>query len=148
MKYRIFEFFLGVCVLFVFFGFVKLVYSVYSTNSGVSHGTYTLKAAFNNIDGISVGSPVKIGGFKIGTVEDVKLENVTYKIIVTMKVKNQYQFPVDSSASVQTAGLLGEKYIGISPGGDEEFLKNNSKISFTQDSVNIESLVSKFAVGK
>ena len=105
---------------------------------------YVVKAGFSNASGIALGSGVRIGGIKIGTVSDLSLDPETYEAVVSMQIRNATKLPKDSSASVVSSGLLGEKYIQITPGGDEKMLVNGDKIEFTQSAINLEEMIGKF----
>ena len=110
---------------------------------------YSVIARFENIGGLKVRSPVKVGGVRIGRVADIGYDNERYQAVVTLQLDDKYnQFPEDTSASVFTAGLLGEQYIALEPGGAEEFLQQGSEIDITQSAVIVEQLISKFLFNK
>ena len=104
--------------------------------------TYTLTARFNQTEGLAVGSEVRLAGIKIGHVVSQRLDDY-YGVIVTFSVPNYIQLPEDSAASVQSAGLIGGKYIELAPGGEEEFLAPGSMVEFTQDSPDLIGLLDK-----
>ena len=113
--------------------------------------TYQLTARFDNIGGLKVRGPVKSAGVVVGRVADIRFDTQTYEALVTMTIDGRYQFPKDTFASILTAGLLGEKYIGISVGGEEDVLKDGSTIHDTQSALVLEDLIGKFllnSVGK
>lgn len=114
--------------------------------SAVSSGdTYKLYANFDNIAGLTVRAKVTMAGVTIGKVTAVDLDRDSYTGRVTMEVEKRVNnLPVDSTASILTAGLLGEKYIGISVGGEEELLKEGGTIHDTQSSLVLEDLIGKF----
>ncbi len=86
-----------------------------------------------------------MAGVTIGRVESIRFDPKDYKAAVVLRIENQYsEIPEDSDASIQTAGLLGGKYVGIGPGGSETFLKDGGQIEFTQSAIVLESLVNKF----
>lgn len=105
---------------------------------------YVINANFSNASGISMGSDVRIGGIKVGTVSNLTLDPDSYEAIISMQIRSATKIPKDSSASVVSSGLLGEKYIQITPGGDEKMLAGGDKISFTQSAVNLEEMIGKF----
>jgi phospholipid/cholesterol/gamma-HCH transport system substrate-binding protein len=108
-------------------------------------GGYTVTAKFDNIGDLKPGSPVTMAGVRIGRVDGIKFDPKDYKAAVVLRIEQQYsEIPEDSDASIQTAGLLGGKYIGIGPGGSETFLKQGGQIEFTQSAIVLESLVNKF----
>ncbi len=105
---------------------------------------FAIIANFDDASGIETGSDVKISGVKIGSVENYSLNEKNYKATIKMQINDEIKLPIDSSAKIASSGLLGEKYIEISPGSDQEFLKENDEIAFTQSSVNFEELLGKF----
>jgi phospholipid/cholesterol/gamma-HCH transport system substrate-binding protein len=136
--------------LFVLLGFAALAFlttQLPGTSLKLSGGTsgYVVTAKFDNIGDLKEGSPVTMAGVRIGAVETIRFDPKDYKAAVTLRIENQYsEIPDDSDASIQTAGLLGGKYIGIGPGGSETFLKQGGQIEFTQSAIVLESLVNKF----
>lgn len=136
--------------LFVLLGFAALAFLTTqlpgtSLKLGGGPPTYQVTAKFDNIGDLKAGSPVTMAGVTIGRVESIRFDPKDYKAAVTLRIENQYsEIPDDSDASIQTAGLLGGKYIGIGPGGSETFLKQGGQIEFTQSAIVLESLVNKF----
>lgn len=107
--------------------------------------TYKLYAYFDNIAGLSVRSKVTMAGVTIGKVTAIDLDRESYTGRVTLEVQQDVDIlPIDSTASILTAGLLGEKYIGISVGGEEETLGDGDTIRDTQSSLVLEDLIGKF----
>jgi phospholipid/cholesterol/gamma-HCH transport system substrate-binding protein len=110
-----------------------------------SSDTYKLYAYFDNIAGLSVRSKVTMAGVTIGKVAAIDLDRESYTGRVTLEVQKDVDIlPTDSTASILTAGLLGEKYIGISVGGEEETLGDGDTIRDTQSSLVLEELIGKF----
>ncbi len=136
-----FEFVVGsfvlLCALFFF------VSSFRSANVGGKSG-YVLLAKFDNVDGIKSGSDVKISGVKIGNVNEQFIDEKTYRAELKLTINNGIKIPVDSSVKIASEGLLGSKYLSISPGSSEETLSTGGEIIFTQSSVNFEDLLGKF----
>jgi phospholipid/cholesterol/gamma-HCH transport system substrate-binding protein len=136
--------------LFVLLGFTALAFLTTqlpgtSLNLGGAAGGYTVTAKFDNIGDLKPGSPVTMAGVRVGAVESIRFDPKDYKAEVVLRIEDQYQeIPEDSDASIQTAGLLGGKYIGIGPGGSETFLKQGGQIEFTQSAIVLESLINKF----
>ena len=110
--------------------------------------SYTLQADFDNIGGLKSRAPVKSAGVVVGRVTGISFDNASYRARVSMVVDKRYQFPKDTFAKILTAGLLGEQYIGLDPGGDEANLKSGDKIAKTQPAVVLESLISSFLYNK
>lgn len=136
--------------LFVLLGFAALFFlTTQLPASGLRFGgpaqTYGVSAPFDNIGDLKVGSPVTMSGVRIGQVTGIHFDPKNYKAVVDMRIDDKYnQIPDDSFASIQTQGLLGGKYVGVSPGGSETFLKNGSTIEQTQSAIVLESLINKF----
>lgn len=108
---------------------------------------YTLKASFQNIGGLKVKSPVKMGGVRIGRVSSIRYDDEYYQAIVTLNIESQYQkIPTDTGASIYTAGLLGEQYIGLDAGGEEEYFTDGDELDagLTQSAVILEQLIGQF----
>lgn len=117
------------------------------TSSSVGE-TYTVTAAFENIGGLKPRAPVKSAGVVVGRVDNIQFDSKTFEANVTLKVDKRYPFPKDTFANIYTAGLLGEQYVGLEAGGDEQPLKDGDKISHTQDAVVLEKMISQFLYNK
>ena len=124
-----------------------LVLAIASTNKkfGFGTGSYELTANFTNLGELRPQAPVKIGGVVIGQVSAIELNPTTFESVVTLSINKQFnELPADTSAGIFTSGLLGENYIGLSPGGDPEVLKPGEQIAFTQPAVDLLQLVGKY----
>jgi phospholipid/cholesterol/gamma-HCH transport system substrate-binding protein len=124
-----------------------LVLAIASTNGqlGIGGDTYPLKARFSTIGQLRASAPVKIGGVVVGQVADVQLDPVKFDSVVTLAIDNRYkELPADTAAGIFTSGLLGESYVGLSPGGDVEVLKAGDEILLTQSAVDLMQLVGKY----
>ena len=124
-----------------------LVLAIASTNKkfGFGSSSYELTANFTNLGQLRPQAPVKIGGVVIGQVSAIELNPTTFESVVTLSINNQFnELPADTSAGIFTSGLLGENYIGLSPGGDPEVLKPGEEIAFTQPAVDLLQLVGKY----
>lgn len=136
--------------LFVLLGFAALLFlTTQLPASGLKLGGqkpgYRVTAEFDNIGDLKVGSPVTMSGVRVGVVKGIRFNPKDYKAEVTMRFDMQFnQIPDDTFAAIQTQGLLGGKYIGLSPGGDDTFLKEGSTIEQTQSAIVLESLINKF----
>jgi phospholipid/cholesterol/gamma-HCH transport system substrate-binding protein len=108
--------------------------------------TYTLVAHFDNIGGLKVRAPVKLSGVVIGRVSKISIDKNNYRALVVMEVDQAYPLPLDTSASILTSGLLGDQYIGLEPGGDEEYLADGDEIEITQSALVLEELIGQFLV--
>jgi phospholipid/cholesterol/gamma-HCH transport system substrate-binding protein len=110
--------------------------------------SYPLTAKFANIGGLKVRAPVKSAGVVVGRVAEVHFDPETYEAVVTFSIDGRYRFPKDTFALILTAGLLGEQYIGLDPGGDEKMLQAGDVIAKTQSAVVLEKLISQFMFNK
>jgi phospholipid/cholesterol/gamma-HCH transport system substrate-binding protein len=135
--------------LFVLLGFTALAFlttQLPGSSLRIKGGDsgYKVLAAFDNIGDLKEGSPVTLAGVRIGRVEGIAIDSHTFKANVTLRIDRQYsEIPDDSDASIQTAGLLGGKYIGLTPGGSETFLKEGGQIELTQSALVLENLINK-----
>ncbi|SFK46533.1 phospholipid/cholesterol/gamma-HCH transport system substrate-binding protein [Nitrosomonas aestuarii] len=114
---------------------------------GVSD-SYVIKGNFDNIGGLKTRAPVKSSGVVIGRVTDIQFSTQSYDAIVTMNIDSRYQFPKDTFASILTAGLLGEQYIGLDAGGDEMMLKAGDTIMKTNSAMVLEEMIGRFLFDK
>ena len=133
--------------LFVLLGAVALVFLALRAGNMSSFSfapTYQVQAHFDNLGGLKPRAPVKSSGVVVGRVASIAFDNERYQAVVTLDLESQYEFPADSSVSILTSGLLGEQYIGVTPGGDDKMLAEGNTIQFTQSAVVLEELVSKF----
>jgi phospholipid/cholesterol/gamma-HCH transport system substrate-binding protein len=133
----------GAVVLAVACGF--LWYAVANTGRSIEGG-YTLHAKFERIDGILVGSDVRVAGVKVGSVTAIRIDPQSYQAIVDFSVANAIKLPKDSDAVITSDGLLGGKYLSLDPGGDSTDLAPGGEITLTQSSISIEQLLGKFIV--
>lgn len=110
---------------------------------------YAVSAHFDNIGGLTVRSPVRMSGVLVGRVSGISFDSEAYQAVVTMNIDPQYdKLPADTSASILTAGLLGEQYVGLDPGGDLRFLKDGDEIRLTQSALVLEQIVGQFLFSK
>jgi phospholipid/cholesterol/gamma-HCH transport system substrate-binding protein len=116
-----------------------------SFNTG---STYTLTARFDNIGGLKTRAPVKSAGVTVGRVAAISLDTKTYQGLVTMEIESRFAFPKDTSAKILTAGLLGDQYVGLEPGGEENNLAAGDTIAMTQSAVVLENLIGQFLYNK
>src|ERR1700729_2805928 len=121
-----------------------LCFAYFRTGSGSLSG-YEVNAKLAKVDGLAVGTDVRLAGIKIGTVTDLTLDPRTYLVTVHMNVRNDVKIPVDSSLMVTSSGLLGSSYISITPGGDDKMLGSGGIIENSQGSVDLMGLINRFA---
>jgi phospholipid/cholesterol/gamma-HCH transport system substrate-binding protein len=110
---------------------------------------YQVTAEFENIGGLKVRAPVTMAGVRVGRVADISLDPVTYNAKVSINMYSQFDtIPLDTSASIYTAGLLGEQYIGLVAGAEEEFLQEGDVIDLTQPALVLEQVIGQFLYSK
>lgn len=106
--------------------------------------TYQLTASFGSVSGLKNGAIIEIAGVRVGKVEDIRIDATRYEAVVTMQIDNNVVLQEDSIASVRTAGIIGDRYIDISPGGSDVELQDGDRILETESAINLEELVSKY----
>ena len=124
-----------------------LVLAFASTNSADRLGgeTYLVTARFANTGELKARAPVKIAGVKVGEVAELRLDPDKFEAIATLRLSHAAgALPADTSAAIYTAGLLGERYVGLSPGGDPETLADGDELYLTQSAVVLEQLIGKY----
>jgi len=126
---------------FVGITFIIFCISLVNYNRNVDKDSFMIKAQFNRIDGLEIGSQLRLSGVQIGKVEKILITN--NKPMVYFAINNNHMIPIDSSISIQTDGLFGNKYAIIEPGGAEKIIKNGDQIIFTEDSILVEDLLRK-----
>jgi phospholipid/cholesterol/gamma-HCH transport system substrate-binding protein len=133
--------------LFVLLGLAGLLFLSLQAANLASFGQrdgYAVTARFENIGGLKARAPVRSAGVVVGRVTGITLDPKTFQGVVSMEIDKDFQFPRDSSAKILTAGLLGDQYIGLEPGGDEKNLAAGDTIRQTQSAVVLENLISQF----
>ena len=138
MRSNIFETFIGAIVIVLAVSFLFYSFSITDNNT---EGVYNINATFNRIDGIQIGSDVRLSGIKIGSVSKSSLNQTTYEAQLALIIDNSIKIPDDSSAKITMDGLLGSNYISIEPGGSEIYLSENDYLLYTQGSVDLIGLV-------
>lgn len=141
MRHNFLETITGAIVLLIAGLFFAFGYQ-FSTSSHKQ--TIKIFAQFDRVDGVSVGNDVRIGGVTIGHVNHISINKKNFKAIVGIDIDASLKIPSDSSAEIVSESLMGGKFVNISPGGDEIFLKAGDTISLTQSSVSLEGLLSKY----
>lgn len=126
-------------------GLFFLALQVSNLSSFSSHDSYTITAHFQNSGGLKVKSPVSAAGVKIGQVSAITFDPKNFESVVKMSIDSKYNsLPDDTTASIFTAGLLGEQYVSLEPGGSEEYLHNDGKIEITQPAIILEKAIGQF----
>jgi phospholipid/cholesterol/gamma-HCH transport system substrate-binding protein len=137
--------------LFVLLGVASLLFLALKAGnmSTISFSkTYAITGKFDNIGGLKPQAPVKSAGVVVGRVGEISFDDKTYQALVRLDLEPSYKFPKDSSLKILTAGLLGEQYIGIEPGGDTQNLVDGDRINRTQSAAVLEDLINQFIYSK
>jgi phospholipid/cholesterol/gamma-HCH transport system substrate-binding protein len=135
---------IGAVVVAVAVAFLAFAY--YRTGSGSLSG-YEVNAKLAKVDGLSVGTDVRLAGIKIGSVTSLNLDPKTYLATVHMSIRDDIKLPADSSVLVTSAGFLGSPYLSITPGGDDKMMTAGAFFESAQGSIDVMNLVGRFANG-
>jgi len=144
MRNNTFETLVGAIVIAVAAGFL---YYAYATTNSASLSGYEVNAKFQRVDGLNIGTDVRLSGIKIGSVSGLALDPKTYQATVKLDIRNDVKLPDDSSIMVTSTGLLGNSYLSVSPGGSDTMIPPGGTIKNTQGSVDLMSLIGRFATG-
>jgi len=149
MNSRTVEILVGLFMLLFLSAMFILAMRVSNLSSLSGGGGYTLQANFENIGGLKVRAPVSASGVRVGQVSKIEYDAETFQANVTLTIESKFaEFPLDTSASIYTAGLLGEQYIGLDPGAEEDFLVENDEITYTQSALVLERLIGQVLFSK
>ena len=149
VKMRTMEIMVGAFMAAGFVALFFLAMQVSNLSSATDGDGYEIDARFDNIGGLKVRSAVTMAGVKIGRVTRIVFDDQTYEAIVTMLIdSDRNTIPDDTFAKIYTAGLLGEQYIGLDPGGSEDYLKDGGKISLTQSALVLEEIIGQVLFNK
>lgn len=140
MKRSVIETILGAVVLLVAGVFLVFAYNLSDIKSVDG---YQVSARFNAIDGLTLGSDVRIGGVKVGAVTDQYVDNEDFLAVVTLSIEDRIRLPEDSVLSITSNGLLGGKYVKIEPGSSEAYVENGGELQNTQDVRSLEDLIGR-----
>ncbi|NLA88243.1 MAG: outer membrane lipid asymmetry maintenance protein MlaD [Alcaligenaceae bacterium] len=138
------EFVVGVFVLLGILALAFLAMRAGNLSTFSLQPNYTVSAHFDNVGSLKKRSAVKSNGVVVGRVKNILFDNQLYQAVVELDIEKQFEFPADTSASIKTQGLIGEQYLDLSPGADDEILVDGGTIIYTQSAVVIEDLISKF----
>lgn len=142
---RLVEIWVGAFVLMAMVSLVVIAFKVSNFQGFQDRSSYQISALFDNIGGLKVRAPVKISGVVVGRVTSIEVDKRTYQARVRMTVYKEFnELPMDTSASILTSGLLGDQYIGLEPGGEEEYLQNGDEIELAQSALVLEELIGQF----
>ena len=148
MSRKLLDLWVGFFVVLGFAALLFLALRVGNVSSANFAETYQLTAKFDNIGGLKVRGPVKSAGVVVGRVSEIRFDTEAYEAAVTLTIDSRYRFPKDTFASILTAGLLGEQYVGLDAGGDEKMLKAGDVFAKTQSAVVLEKLIGQFMFSK
>ncbi len=126
-----------------------LAMKVSNLSASTNGDGYQLTARFANVGSLKVRAPVTMAGVRVGRVEGIRFDKGTYEAAVTLRIDSAVDtIPDDTFANVFTAGLLGEQYIGLEPGGSPEFLRDGDEIAHTQSALVLEQMIGQFLFSK
>lgn len=148
MKRGMIDFWVGLFAVASAAALLFLALKVSSNNTMASGTSYELVANFENIGGLKVRAPIKSAGVVVGRVSAIELDPERYVARVRMAMDERYHFSRDSSAEILTSGLLGEQYIGLTPGADDKMLKSGDTFKITSSAIVLEQLISRFLFSK
>lgn len=148
MAKRGIEVLVGLFVLLGLLGLLFIALKAANLSSFGSGDTYTVSARFDNIGGLKSRAPVRAAGVLVGRVISISLDPKTFQGVVSLAIERPFQFPKDSSAKILTSGLLGDQYVGLEAGYEEENLAPGGTIKQTQSAVVLENLIGQFLFNK
>lgn len=142
---RTLEVWVGVFVALGLLALGMLAFQVGNLTMTDVGNAYQVNARFDNIGGLRVKSPVTMAGVRVGRVVGINFDNERYQAVVTMNIDGRFnRIPTDTSAAILTSGLLGEQYVGLEPGGMEQYLTDGDTLQLTQSAVILEKLIGQF----
>jgi phospholipid/cholesterol/gamma-HCH transport system substrate-binding protein len=148
MKRTTIDLWVGIFVALGAAALVFLSFQVATQNTYSRGSTYTVTARFDDLGGLKVQAPVKSAGVLVGRVIGIRFVNDQFVAEVNMAIDKRYNFPSDTSAKILTSGLLGDQYVGLTPGGDIENLAEGGSIDITQGAIVLEKLIGQFLYSK
>lgn len=134
------EILVGLATVTVFVVIAAFILGRTDRTAAGGDATYPITAAFNRVDGVAAGTPVRVGGIRVGTVDHLEL-TADYRVRMTMNIDRTIPLPADSSISVQTDGLFGPKSVRIEPGGEENVLTDGGHLVYAQDPLMVSDLL-------
>ena len=148
MKRTTIDLWVGIFVALGAAALVFLSFQVATQNTFSRNSTYTVSARFDDLGGLKVQAPVKSAGVLVGRVTGIRFANDAFVAEVTMAIDKRYTFPTDTSAKILTSGLLGDQYVGLTPGAEIDNLADGGTIELTQGAIVLEKLIGQFLYGK
>ena len=134
--------------LFILLGLLSVLFLVVQTidpSQVNASETYLVEAKFDHIGDLKVRAPVALAGVTIGRVTEITVDPMDYRAVILLRIDSKFDnLPIDTDATIATAGLLGGKYVELTPGGDTELLADQGEITFTQSAILLENLIGKY----
>jgi len=134
--------------LFILLGLLSVLFLVVQTidpSQVNASETYLVEARFDQIGDLKVRAPVTLAGVTVGRVIEITVDPTDYRAVILLRIDSKFDnLPVDTDAAIATAGLMGGKYVELTPGGDTEFLEDQGEIMFTQSAILLENLIGKY----
>ena len=149
-KNRQIEIWVGLFILVGFSALLVLAFQVSNLGNRYQGDSFQVQARFDNIGGLKAKAPITMAGVEVGRVQSIYYDIEDFRAVVTLDLQNNYlqQIPEDTFAKILTAGLLGEQYIGLEPGGSEDTLAQGSEIAITQSALVLEEVIGQFLFSK
>lgn len=148
MERRVVDLWVGLFVVAGFIALMMLALKVGNFGAYRPKNVYVVTAHFDNIGGLKEQAPVRSSGVVVGRVAGVRFDSKKFDAEVTLTMDGQFKFPTDTTAAILTSGILGENYVGLEAGGEEQFLKNGDVVKLTQSAVVLEKIISQFLYSK
>lgn len=149
VRARSIEILVGVFMLGGLLALFFLAMKVSNLGAAASGEGYRLTARFDNVGSLKERASVSMAGVRVGRVERIEFDKETYEAVVVLHIERQFDtIPADSFANIFTAGLLGEQYVGLEPGGSQEFLRDGGQIGHTQSALVLEQMIAQFLFSK
>ncbi len=148
MERRVVDLWVGLFVVAGFIALMMLALKVGNFGAYSPDNTCVVKAHFDNIGGLKEQAPVRSSGVVVGRVTGVRFDTKKFDAEVTLSMDSKFKFPTDTTAAILTSGILGENYVGLEAGGEEQDLKQGDEIKLTQSAVVLEKIISQFLYSK
>lgn len=138
------ELVVGIFMILGFAGFAYISIKLGDVELFGKSNNYSVSASFNSVSGLKEGAFVEIAGVRVGKVTAIRLDSEEYEAVVTLSIDNAVKLQEDSMASIRTAGIMGDRFVNITPGGAEEYIEPGGEIEETESAINLEELISKY----
>ncbi len=138
------ELVVGLFMILGFAGFAYIAIKLGDVELFGQQNNYPVSASFNSVSGLKEGAFVEIAGVRVGKVASIRLDPEEYEAVVTLSIDNGVRLQEDSIASIRTAGIMGDRFVSITPGGAEEYIEPGGEIEETESAISLEELISKY----